>query len=213
MSQKPTRTSDQHTLSRRLLLASSGAAAAYGLTQAMASPADAAAGTTAWKLGGNPNVNTDGTNFLGPTNVAPIVFKTKPSGTGALTERMRITPAGRVGINTTNPAARAECVSADVPTALQGTSNYATSAAVGVQGVGDNGVGVQGNSATNAGVAGTGGYVGTRGQGGSYGVIGSANSVGVYGSGSDYGLYGVGGEYGAYTNGTIYGLYGSGPTG
>jgi hypothetical protein len=164
-------------------------------------------------LGGNANVTTDGSNFLGPTNVAPIIFKTKPNSTGSLVERMRITPGGRIGIQTKNPVAKTESVSVDIPTALQGTSKNQTSAAVGVKGVGDSGVGVQGDSATNAGVAGNGGYVGTRGQGGSYGVIGSGNSVGVYGSGGDYGCYAVGGAYGAYANGSSYGLYASGPVG
>ena len=200
---------------RRALLTGSGVAAVVGvvsLAEAAVSPASAAPGTTAWKLGGNPSVATNGTNFIGPTNVAPIIFKTKPTTADPVTEQMRLAANGRLGIGVTAPAARLD-VNAGAPTAVLGTSINATSSATGVQGVAATGAGVRGNSTDNYGVYGTGGYTGVRGQGGTYGSISSGSSVGAYGSGSDYGVYGAGGSYGCYAGGSVYGVYGSGPTG
>ena len=64
---------------RRFLIAASGAAVATGAVQAITSPASAADGATTWKLGGNAAVSGDGSNFLGPKNVAPLIFKTSPT--------------------------------------------------------------------------------------------------------------------------------------
>jgi hypothetical protein len=196
---------------RRFLLAASGAAVATGAAQAVASPASAAPGSTPWQLGGNGSVSSDGTNFLGPTNGAPLIFKTKPPS-GAIRERLRISSNGHIGVGMSAPVAQFDLKSTAV-TGINGTSTNPTSSATGVQGTGDNGAGVRGNSASNYGVFGTGGYCGVRGQGGTYGSISSGTSVGGYGSGSDYGLYGAGGSYGLYAGGSTYGVYGSGPTG
>ncbi|MGC4110092.1 MAG: hypothetical protein QM747_06640 [Nocardioides sp.] len=194
-------TSDGGGLARRALFASSGAAAAVGVV-AFASPAEAATGSTAWKLGGNTGVKANGSDFLGPKNSAPLIFKTKAQG-GKVSERVRITPSGRVGLGTKSPAAQTESVSKDVPTALQGTSKNTSSSAVGVHGV----------ASSNVGVLGDGGYAGVRANGGTYGCIASGSSVGAYASGNDYGLFGSGGNYGVYAGGSLYGVYGSGSTG
>src|SRR5262245_994595 len=38
--------------------------------------AEAASADSSWKMGGNDNVNTDGTNFIGSKNNASLMFKT-----------------------------------------------------------------------------------------------------------------------------------------
>ena len=196
---------------RRFLIAASGAAVATGAVQAITSPASAADGATTWKLGGNAAVSGDGSNFIGPLNAAPLIFKTR-LGTGALTERMRIGQNGHVSVGVPSTTAQFGVRTAEA-TAAAGTSTNASSSATGVQGTADSGAGVRGNSVDNYGVFGTGGYTGVRGQGGTYGSISSGSSVGAYGSGSDYGVYGAGGSYGVYGGGSTYGVYGSGATG
>ncbi len=60
---------------RRAVVTGSGAVAVAGLAtlaEITVSPASAAPPNAAWKLGGNSGVNTDGSNFLGPNNVAPL---------------------------------------------------------------------------------------------------------------------------------------------
>src|SRR5689334_7686613 len=53
--------------------------------------------TDPWKLGGNI-ITADGTNFLGTLNVAPIILKTKATASTAVSERMRLTPNGSLGL-------------------------------------------------------------------------------------------------------------------
>ena len=101
MSVRPSTSSDtDRRFPRRFLLAVPGAAAVAGVTQAVAAPAEAAPATATWKLGGNPNVNTDGTNYLGTNSIAPLVFKTMPSERTGPLERMRIAADGTIGIGT-----------------------------------------------------------------------------------------------------------------
>jgi hypothetical protein len=199
-------------LRRSLVLGGGGALLGGALAQEAVAPASAAPASATWKLGGNTDVSDDGSNFLGPRNVAPLIFKTKRTSATPLEERMRIAPSGRVGIGVKSPASQLE-VSTKAAIAVRGTNKTTESSSSGVVGTADAGAGVRGNSANNYGVYGTGGYCGLRGQGNSYGAIVSGTSVGGYGSGSDYGLYGVGGPYGVYGTGSTYGVYGSGSTG
>lgn len=210
---------------RRFLMAASAAVAATGITQAITPAASAASASTTWKLGGNSGVTTDGTNFIGPTNVAPLIFKTKPSSTTGLGERMRLTPGGLLGIGTKTPVSRLD-VRSGLPIVVQGTSTSASSAATAVNGVAGNGIGVTGTSNLGAGVSGVstdlygvqgkGGYAGVRSDGVSYGgifVASSSGSIGLYSLGDGYGVYGSGNTYGVYGSGSTYGLYGGGGTG
>ena len=61
---------------RRFLIAVPATAAAA--TVAGTASADAAPPRTAWALGGNANVSTDGSNWLGTRNAAPLIVKTRP---------------------------------------------------------------------------------------------------------------------------------------
>src|SRR5882672_136403 len=56
-----------------------------------------------WGRTGNGILNTD---FLGVTNGFDLVFKTTPSGTGNITERMRITDQGMYGFGTSAPSGK-----------------------------------------------------------------------------------------------------------
>jgi hypothetical protein len=210
---------------RRFLMAASAAVAATGVTQALTPAASAAPASTTWKLGGNSGVSTDGTNFIGATNVAPLIFKTKPSSTSSLGERMRLTPGGLLGIGTSAPVCRLDARSG-LPIVMQGTSTSTSSAATAVNGVAGNGTGVTGRSKLGSGVSGVstelyglqgkGGYAGLRSDGTSYGgifVASSNGSIGLYSSGNGYGVYGAGNTYGVYGSGSTYGLYGGGGTG
>jgi hypothetical protein len=221
---------------RRFLLAGSAAVAAMGLADAV-SPDDASAApaSTAWKLGGNSGVTSTGSNFLGPKNPAPLIFKTRKSRSTALTERMRIGKAGLVGIGTNAPTSQLD-VRSGLAVAVRGTTTNTAATSSGVTGVAAAGAGVTGTSTSGSGVTGTstnsygvsgtstnayglfgtGGYTGVRGEGNSYGAIlvgGGSGSIGGYGSGQGYGLYGSGGTYGVFGSGSSYGMYGSGPTG
>ncbi len=189
---------------------SSGAAVTVAAAELL-SPgrADAATAATPWKLGGNTGVTTDGTNFLGPTNVAPLIFKTKASSGSPLSEKMRIQAGGFVGINVAAPAARLDVLHTGPLPAVQGTNT--STGGTGVTGSCDSGTGVVGTSADNIGVSGTGGYTGVDGSGGSYGgVFSSSGGTGAYGGGGSYGGYFAGGAYGAFGSGSSYGLYGAG---
>lgn len=210
---------------RRFLLTASAAVAAMGVAEVVAPDADAAKASTAWKVGGNASVEANGKNFLGPTNLAPLVFKTRASHKTPVTERMRITPGGAVGVGTHSPGAQLD-VRSLLKIALRGITSSKDAASVAVNGVAGAGTGVAGTSSSGTGVAGTstdltglsgeGGYCGARGVGGSYGGIFSASgssSIGVYGSGPGYGLYGSGDSYGCYGTGGTAGLRGAGPTG
>jgi len=200
-------------LLRRSLVLGGGSALLGGtLAQQAVSPASAAPLTDPWMLGGNAGVTADGSNFLGPTNVAPLIFKTRFSTTSVTRERMRITPAGRVGIGVTNPGSHLDVLSTSTTT-IRGRSTEATASATGVAGTADSGAGVRGSSVNNVGVVGNGGYCGVNGQGGTYGAINSGTIVGGYGSSSGYGLYGTGGTYGVFGYGSDVGVYGTGSTG
>ena len=187
-------------LRRRLLLG--GPPLAVAAVAGSASSAEAAPPGTAWALGGNANVSTNGSNYLGPRNAAPLVIKTTAGAGGTPTERMRVQPNGRVGIGTTAPASVLD-VRGRVPD--RGV----------VQGVNTSpfGYGVQGS-----GGEGTGGLF--QGFFGVYGDGRGTNSVGIYGSG-DTGVEGAGstvGVLGSSTTGvrgtgTTQGVEGRGPVG
>ena len=216
---------DQPSVPRRLFFAGAGTAAAVGVTQAMASPADAAPGTTAWMLGGTAGVTSDGTNWLGPQNMAPIIFKTVATSGGTPAERMRLTPYGSLGIGVTAPSARMEVKgftnSAD---GIKVTSPNSAGGATAVRGVCDAGAGITGVSANNVGVSASGGYMAFSGSGTYYGAVlygTGASGTGAYCSGSTYGVLGYGSTYGLYGSGddgvhgagSTNGVYGSGATG
>ena len=205
---------------RRMLLGGSLAAAVTGL-ELVARPAEAASATTAWALGGNTGVNTDGTNYLGTQNVAPLVFKTAATAAKPL-ERMRITPAGLVGIGTNAPTAPLQVnttattagatgvLGRVVPTApgadsaaVRGTNSGTNAKGSGVAGShAGGGDGVSGKSVKGAGLRGNGVY-GVWGettndtQG--YGVVGYGGKFGVWGFGTD-GVYGNGNANGVHGN-------------
>ena len=203
-----------------------------------ASPARAAPATATWKLGGNTAVNTDGTNFLGTLNVAPLIFKTAQAD-GTPLERMRIDPLGRVGIGTTAPSAKVQ-VHTTTPTgvwarhlsttgtapAVRGDTNATVADATGVQGTiistaaGANAAAVRGTCQSTQGGN---GVVGTT-AGGGYGVLGqTTNGTGVRGDGyygvwaettsptGGYSLVANGGYVGAYASGS-YGVLAYGTT-
>lgn len=113
---------------RRLLLGGSLAAAVTGI-DLVSRPASAAPGTTAWLLGGNTDVTTTGSNFLGTRNVAPLVFKTAAID-ATPTERMRITPTGQVGIGTKTPVTRLD-VRTNGGTGIRGVTRGAGNGVIG----------------------------------------------------------------------------------
>ena len=217
--------------SRRAFVAGGGVAAVVGamtLAEAAVSPASAAPATATWKLGGNTGVNTDGTNFLGTKNVAPLVFKTAQTINTPI-ERMRIQVNGRVAINSTAASTQLD-VASGIAGCIRGTSTNSSASATGVRGVAASGYGVFGESTGAYGVGGSGGYCGVTGDGDSYGaifsgdvngtyssgdtgVVGTGSTNGMYGSGATNGVRAVGGTYGVYGTGTSNGVYGSGPTG
>ncbi len=176
-------------LRRRLLLG--GPPLAVAAVAGTAS-AEAAPPATAWRLGGNAAVSTNGSNWLGPTNPAPLIVKTTPTAGATPVERMRVAPNGRVGIGTAAPATILD-VRGRVPD--RGV----------VQGVNTSpfGYGVQGS-----GGEGTGGLF--SGFFGVYGDGSGSNSVGVYGSG-DTGVEGAGSRVGVSGSSTT-GVLGTGTT-
>jgi hypothetical protein len=177
------------------------------------SPASAATAGTAWRCGGNAGIKANGANFLGPTNKAPLIFKT--SSGGSPSERMRIAPSGRIGIGTKQPKMPLD-VSGDAASVIRGTNVGTSAGAAGVSGVSGAGFGVTGESTSGAGLAGksvTGNGVAGTSTGGA-GVVGdSADSIGVTGTGGYAGASGSGGSFGGIFTGGGYGMYGSGPTG
>ncbi|RFA09056.1 hypothetical protein B7R54_07325 [Subtercola boreus] len=215
-------TSFERRFPRRMLFATAAAGAAgvaAGTAATSAAPAVAAPGTTAWMLGGNSTVAS--TNFLGPTNSgANLVFKTKVSVATGVTEKMRLTSVGRLGLGVTDPQARLDAVSSTV--GLKGTCTSTTSAGrgvvgtasggYGVYGLSSNGYGVWGESSGNVGVFGKGSYTGVWARGTSYGLIGTDGTYGGYLNGSSYGLY-ASGPVGVYASGTTSGVHGEGATG
>jgi hypothetical protein len=212
---------------KRLLLAIPVTAAA--VLAEHAEDAHAAPTPTPWALIGNDNIATDGTNFLGTQNNAPLIFKTNTKGGGG--ERMRITPDGNVGIGVTNPSAKLSVQSGNAiamsgeataldARAISGRASASTGATCGVYGYAASvsGVGVRGESLSNVGVVGesSSGY-GVRGKSDSnVGVVGESSSgYGVRGkSDSNVGVVGdspITGVYGKSSAGT--GVYGSSSSG
>jgi hypothetical protein len=219
---------------RRFLLSAGAAVAALGVTEAVAPGASAATASTAWVLGGNTSVATNGTNFLGTKNKAPLIFKT--TATTQPVERMRITPSGTVGINAPVPTAMLDVRGGGVTihavntnasgaaagllasatqgsgvktASTDGSGVYATSTnGAAIKATSTNGIGLVANGGPGAfGLTTVAGYCGASGTGGTYGGI-------FYGTGSSaYGSFSSGTALGAYGSGATYGLYGSGGTG
>jgi hypothetical protein len=187
---------------------------------------------TPWVLTGNNNIATDGSNFLGTLNNAPLIFKTNP--TGAEGERMRITPDGNVGIGVTNPSAKLS-VQSSAGIGVSGSTNGGAEAAgvygistganskgvIGIANIGTMPYGVWGQSSTGFGVVGSGGPIGVAGSGTVIGVRGSGSGVGVRGSSTGLDGHGVIGianggttAYGVWGQSSAgFGVVGSGPTG
>lgn len=154
-----------------------------------AEPAAAGPPTSPWLLGGNADAS--GSNFIGPTAVAPLIFKTAETA-GSPVERARIGPAGHFIIRDslsvgTGPAGTAVVNVLSASTtgqAVLGTAPNSLSTAlnaIGTQGVG------------TVGVQGTGEYMGVQGRSLNYGVFGYCNpdtgGTGVYGRGG-WGVHG-----------------------
>lgn len=171
---------------RRLLLAVPAAAGAAAVpTAASAAPPD-----TAWRLGGNDAVASDGSNYLGPTNGAPLVVKTQAGPKGGPLERLRVTPQGRVGVGTKAPEARLDARATE-PIAVSGTTSSAD------------------DTVARAGVKGS-----ATGSGETFGVWGlSDEGVGVYAEGGAYGVFADGALTGVRGGGRVEGTVGSGRTG
>jgi hypothetical protein len=217
---------------RRFLLAVPGAAGAVGAAAAVAPRAEAAPGTAAWLLGGNGNVTTNGSNWLGTKNPAPLIIKTTATSGGTPAERMRVQPNGRVGIGTNAPIApldvkgsaagggvvRVINTNAGTTGAFRGISNAGSGfggwftgrgGGVWAEGVGTSTQGVFASGTfgvravgTNVGVNATGGSIGLNA------VSNDTNSTGIRGDGDQYGVLGVG-FYALYGQGEI-GCYGDG---
>lgn len=197
-------------LPRRALF-TTAVAGAVGMVAATAAavPAAAAPGTTAWALGGNSGVATDGSNFLGPTNAgAPLIFKTRATGSAAISERMRIAPTGSIGIGTTAPDAKLHVVTGGTAIQANATGNATTSRAVSATakagtalfGQSTSGLGAELRSTSAAAVQAT--------STNYYGVIASGPSGGVLGTSTNYGVIGSGNNTGGYFSGPT-GVYGS----
>jgi hypothetical protein len=182
-----------------------------------------------WTLTGNNNVTSDGSNFLGTQNNAPLIFKTNSTAGGG--ERMRITSDGNVGIGVIGPSAKLS-VQSESFIGVRGTS----SSNVGVVGESSSLSGVVGTSSSWYGVVGFSSFgTGVRGESpSSIGVEGvSSSSIGVSGTSSSaegvhgassswYGVIGTssegpGGVYGESSHGVgvqghsepYFGVYGS----
>jgi hypothetical protein len=212
--QEPTLSGDQveeALISRRrvgkgILLSASALAAAAVVSDGEV--AHAAPGTDPWRLGGN-TISTDGSNFLGTKNAAPLIFKTTKGAAGPI-ERMRIGTSGNVGIGTNSPQGLLHSKANSVAPAVLGENLSTAQGAVGVHGkltstgAGQDSAGVLGTNATTnsfgAGVKGThaGSGYGVHGSSPNIGVRGDAFPgvtgvfpTGVYGSGTGYSAYGV----------------------
>ncbi len=140
--------SDQRNRTRRLVLGGGLAAMATGVGL-FPSRASGAPGTDPWLLGGNTAVASNGSNYLGTHNVAPLIFKTAETNNNPA-ERMRITPAGPIGVGTTSPIAQLH-VSIPTGTALRGQTTGAGTGNIGVQALTSNGNAIRAN-ATGAGI-------------------------------------------------------------
>ncbi|GLK18868.1 hypothetical protein [Herbiconiux flava] len=182
---------------RRLLFAGAAAGVA-ALSLAGAPPAEAAPATTPWALGGNTGVSTN--NFLGPTNAgAPLIFKTKNDAGSSLSEKMRLSAIGRLGLGVTDPKARLDAVGSTI--AVQGTSTATTTAGRALSGIAKGGYGVFAKSDDTAGYC-DGAYLGVYARG----------SVAMRGEGTGYGAFFSGGDTGLQADGAAFGVRAFGTT-
>lgn len=213
---------------RRFLLAVPGGAAIAGISEAAVSPqATAAPGTDPWRLGGNTNVSTTGSNWIGTRNPAPLIIKTTATAGGTPAERMRVQANGRVGIGTTDPGSLLDVEGPARGGGLVRATHTGTGAAAGAfRGIATKsggfggwfsgkggGVWAQGNGTSTQGVFATGTY-GVRAIGTDIGVRG-AGPTGVHavGQGTDsVGLEADGDQYGVHATG-FYAVDGSGEIG
>ncbi len=223
---------------RRFLLAVPGGAAIAGLSDAaVSSRAAAAPGSDPWLLGGNTGVSTNGSNWIGTKNAAPLIIKTTATAGGTPAERMRVQANGRIGIGTNAPGSpldvegkavgggvvRATSTEAGASAAFRGIANKpggfggrfsGRSGGVWAEGLGSS---TQGVFATGTlGVRAIGTEIGVRGAGptGVQAVGTGDESDGVRAEGDRYGVYGTGhyavygiGEIGGYGIGEQYALY------
>jgi len=146
----------------------------YGADSLTTSPAGAAI-----QFFGNNATSFPGQLYLdsGAHNSAALIFRTAPTG-GTITERMRVTSDGRVGIGTNDPLSRLHVVGGVFADSVHGRIN---------SGIGDAVSGITFGS--GAGVSGESSSSGR-------GVYGrSTSGRGVYGqSDSNYGVYGSSGS-------------------
>ncbi len=197
-------------LPRRALFTTAVAGAA-GMVAATASttPAAAAPATTAWALGGNSGVTSDGSNFLGPTNAgAPLIFKTYSSTGSAVSERMRIASNGNVGIGTTAPDSKLHVVTQNTAVKATTTGSTTTSRAVSASATAGTALFGQSKSGLGADLRSTSAAALQATSTNYYGVIASGPSGGVLGTSANYGVIGNGNNVGGYFSGPT-GVYGS----
>ncbi len=235
---QPSSAEPERRFPRRFLLAVPGGAAIAGLSEAAVSTRAAAApGTDPWKLGGNGHVATDGSNWLGTLNPAPLIIKTTATTGGTPTERMRVQANGRVGVGTTAPGTVLDVQGAAINEGVVRATHTGKATAGAFRGIATKGGGfggwftgpgggvwAQGAGSSTQGVFATGTY-GVRAIGTSIGVRGAGpigvqaagtgtDSSGLEADGDQYGVYGTGfygvygsGELGCYGSGQQYGLY------
>ncbi|MCS5730443.1 hypothetical protein N1031_11790 [Herbiconiux moechotypicola] len=197
----PSAVDDQPRIPRRLLFATAAAGAAATAVAVTSAPtaAEAAPGTSPWLMGGNSGTTTN--NFLGPTTSGqPLIFKTRANSSATVSEKMRISPQGRLGLGVTAPAARVDAVSSS--TGVLGTCSASDGSGRGVVGRAPGGYGVEGISTNNMGVHGKGSFAGVHAEGGTYGVLATADSGGYAG-------YFSSGTYGVLAYASSIGLFGS----
>ena len=180
-------------------------AVAVAATVAGATGAEAAPPGTAWALGGNANVSTNGSNFLGPTSVSPLIFKTTANRRNPPRERMRIQPNGWIGIGTNSPlAAQVHVVGRGAPQGLS-VDNFAAGDD-GIAGVFDGGPG------TGVEAYGTGRGVFAKAVGGSgTGLRAEAfanNATAVYADGTAFGVRAFSDDVGVSATGEQDGVTG-----
>jgi hypothetical protein len=127
--------------------------------------------------GNNINANND---WLGTTNNQPLVIRTNN------TERMRVTPDGRIIVAQNLNAGPSSIISAS-GSSTDGIIGAASGSSIGVEGISDTASGVLGYSGSGVGVEGYSGGIGVQGTSTSGpGVLGiSGYGTGVYGLRTD----------------------------